>query len=177
MHDLQKAKITDKTFRDDHRDINKLLANNTGNDNPIKDDIGAHNLPFSCVPTAGGRVFTRDNKQTKDNKSPKYSVVSNSINSPASLASKSEPRPPDDVRRIADSGFFDKRRRMLSTPTASTVFYRNAGVSATNLLHNPDRGRNNLNAQANSVCPDAPCGIGSPMSWTWLSRLFHPPET
>ena len=70
MHDLQKAKITDKTFLDDHRDINKLLANNTGNDNPIKDDIGAHNLPFSCVPTAGGRVFTRDSKQTKDNKSP-----------------------------------------------------------------------------------------------------------
>jgi hypothetical protein len=177
MHDLQKAKITDKTFRDDHRDINKLLANNTGNDNPIKDDIGAHNLPFSCVPTAGGRVFTRDNKQTKDNKSPKYSVVSNSINSPASLASKSEPRPPDDVRRIADSGFFDKRRRMLSTPTASTVFYRNAGVSATNLLHNRDRGGSNLAAQTNSVSPDASFGIESHLSRSWLTRLFHPPET
>jgi hypothetical protein len=160
MHDLYKAKITDKTFRDDHREVYKLLAKNTGNDNPVKDGIGAHNLPSSGVPTAGGRVFTSNNKQTKDNKSPKCSSVNPIFSS------------------TSDESFVNKRRRLLCTPTAPNTFGgTNILHDPTNLLHTSDRGRNNPNAQANSVCPDAPCGIGSPTSRTWLSRLFHPPET
>ena len=146
-------KITDKTFCDDHREINRLLVNYTGNDKPTMGVIGTHSLPSSSVSNAGGRGFSRNNKKAKDNKSP------NSIST-------------------SDESFVNKRRRLLCTPTAPSTFGgTNILHDPTNLLHTSDRGRNNPNAQANSVCPDAPCGIGSPTSRTWLSRLFHPPET
>jgi len=73
MHELQYL-IMDKTFCDDHRDCEKLLANSTGNDNPPKDVIGAHSLPSislagSTPQPSGGRVFTRITKEAKHNKS------------------------------------------------------------------------------------------------------------
>ena len=60
----------DKNFCDDHCDRDKLLANSTGNDKPIKDVIGAHSFPPSSLagltpqPT-GGRVLMRDTKETR----------------------------------------------------------------------------------------------------------------
>ena len=74
---------TDKNFCDDHRDINKLSANSTRNDNPPKDVIGAHSLPpgrdvsLLALATsrevanrlyprpAGGRPFMRATRQTR----------------------------------------------------------------------------------------------------------------
>ena len=151
MHDMHKAKITDKTFRDDHRDINKLLVK-TGNDIPVKDGIGAHNLPSSCVSTAGGRVFTRENKETKDNKSP----ISPLIN-------------------VHNESFVNKRRRLLCTPTAPNTF------GGTNILHDPSfacHGPTNLlqhsrHEERNSLSRQACARFAN---HAWLDRMFHPPD-
>jgi len=173
MHDINKAKMTDKNFRDDHREVNRLLANTTGNNDPSLDVIGAHNLPLSGDPpavrkslvSAVGRPLLRTKKQTKDNKSPKVRSKDCKIsvfNFTPSIASVTDPRPPVDVRGDTEN-FEVKRRRLLSTPT--------------NLLHNIDRGGSNLAAQTNTVSHDASFGIGTHSSRSWLTRLFHPPET
>jgi len=147
-------------------------------------------VPLAYPPSvkdSGGRVF-RATKQTKHNKSAKPNkkpealdprLVPNRpalLNSATSAAHANSPLSTNSTimhdttsnNNLVNETFSAKRRRLLSTPSASAVV-------TTNLLHNFTGGT--IRAASPDVgSPAASPGLGSPDEMDWLTRMFHPPN-
>ena len=159
--------------------VNTELVNSVnsvaGSGNLSSDSTGAINLPSSGVSTVG-RVFLRNNKQAKSNKSfrirPRkpngshvlYNPLPNSLlNSATSAASHTF-----NTDNVFFESFSAKRRRLQSRPLPTTL-------ATTNTLHNITGGTIRA-ASPNVGTPAANPGLGSPDVKDWLTRMFHPPN-